>query len=230
MKTTIMVGVTLFGLALVTDVTHAVDEGLHLDINANVGIGTSTPQDKLHVQDGNLLVKQTSEHAKLRFSAGAHLWEITQNLTTGRLVFHYPGGAAITGSFKFAPQAVENLLRVGVSAGDTVDINGKLVVNGSQVAPDYVFDSSYQLESIEDHSKYMWNNRHLPSLPSGGTDGKVPVDIVSHQMGMLEELEKAHIYIEKLHDSIKELKMMFENKSNELAELKTEVRMMQAKR
>lgn len=187
--------------------TFAAD-AMTIDGSGQVGIGTETPGSKLHVKDGNLTVEQTGAgtHAVLNFATAASSWEIKQNGNTGRLTFFSPGGGAATASFKFAPQAQENLFRVGILGGDTVDINGKLVINGTNVTPDYVFEPGYPLESIEEHAELMWESKHLPAL-SGATANEEGVDIVRHQYGTLEELEKAHIYISQLNEAIKELQI-----------------------
>jgi hypothetical protein len=77
-----------------------------------------------------------------------------------------------------------------------------LVINGAQVTPDYVFEEGYPLETIEEHADFMWENKHLPGLP-GAAANKNGVEIVSHQFGTLEELEKAHIYISQLNGRLK---------------------------
>lgn len=172
----------------------------------NVGIGTDTPSEKLHVKDGNLLIEQAGAvTAELEFSANGFAWEIKNNPNTGRLTYFSPGGGAITAPFKFDRQAQENLFRVGVVAGDTVDINGKLVINGTDVTPDYVFDPDYPLESIEEHAAMMWQNRRLPALPGAEKDREEGVNVLAQSMAILEELEKAHIYIAQLNETIKEL-------------------------
>jgi len=166
-----------------------------------------------NVEVGKFEVKQPAgSHAAFKFTVGDKYWEIKQNADTGRLTFFYPGGGATTASFKFAPQAQENLFRVGVLAGDTVDINGKLVVNNVQIA-DYVFAEDYNLPTIEEQAAFMFENRHLPAVQKGDENMKANIDVMANQMAMLEELEKAHIYITQLNDTIKEMKA-------ELAELK----------
>ena len=182
----------------------APDFSIYTGATGRVGLGTSVPEQKLHIVDGNLKVEQTGTlvDAIIDFSTQNSGWEIKQNGTTGRLTFFSPGGGAVTASFKFDRAAQENLFRVGILAADTVDINGKLVINGSQVTPDYVFEKDYPLESIEEHSELMWKNKHLPALP-GASANENGVDIVSHQYGTLEELEKAHIYISQLNVKLK---------------------------
>jgi hypothetical protein len=50
-------------------------------------------------------------------------------------------------------------------------------------------------------------NKHLKAVPSVSKDesGQEIVEVGAHQRGILEELEKAHIYIEQLSEKIKAL-------------------------
>jgi len=88
-----------------------------------------------------------------------------------------------------------------------LDVNGPIYQRGSQLHADYVFEPSYKLETIEDHAKYMWGNKHLEAVPSIKFDenGKVIIEIGALQKGILEELEKAHIYIQQLNEEVKNL-------------------------
>ena len=100
-------------------------------------------------------------------------WKIKQNKDTNRQTFFFPeGGGASTASFNFAPEATQNLLRVGVAPASTVGIKGKLLVDGDlevtgTITPDYVLTPEYALGSIEDHAAYMWEHPHLPAIRKG---------------------------------------------------------------
>lgn len=193
-------------LAVVTFAPLAVAaQGTLFVVDDKVGVGTDDPEATLHVE-GSLTVEDSTTHARLSFVAGANEWEIGQNFNTGRLVFFSPGGGAITGPFKFDRSATENLFRVGVMGPSIVDINGSLVINGTDVTPDYVFEADYPLLSIEEQADFMWSNKHLPSMTSGSENEAHGVDMLRHQYGMLEELEKAHIYIVQLNEAVKELR------------------------
>jgi hypothetical protein len=88
-------------------------------------------------------------------------------------------------------------------------VNGNLVVTGTCCAgPDYVFDPSFKVASIEENAAYMWKNRHLPAVGPAktNTEGRPEINVLALSHGMLEEIEKAHIYIEQLHNEIKALK------------------------
>lgn len=118
--------------------------------------------------------------------------------------------------------------RVDDTAGDTspfvIDQNGNVGIGvsiplanlhvigtvrvGSVIEhPDYVFEPDFELESIEEHAAYMWKEKHLLAVGKGKVDeeGRSVIEIGSHQMGLLEELEKAHIYIEQIHSRLERL-------------------------
>lgn len=87
------------------------------------------------------------------------------------------------------------------------DLNSKKFINGYDFCntnniPDYVFHNTYKLESIEEHSKFMFNNNHLPSVKSARYI-KNKNDLKKENL--LEELEKAHIYIHQLNERINKL-------------------------
>ena len=66
----------------------------------------------------------------------------------------------------------------------------------------------------------MWKNKHLAAIPKARVDetGQEIVEVGAHHKGIVEELEKAHIYIEQLHENNKAL----EEKIAKLDELKAE--------
>ncbi len=53
----------------------------------------------------------------------------------------------------------------------------------------------------------MWREKHLPAVSARRVDeeGREVVDIGARQRAMLEELEKAHVYIQQLNEKVKAL-------------------------
>jgi len=88
-----------------------------------------------------------------------------------------------------------------------LDVNGKIFQRGGEIHADYVFEPGYRLESIEDHGRRMWEEKHLKAIPKLERDeaGREVVEFGAHQRGIVEELEKAHIYIERLNERLKAL-------------------------
>jgi hypothetical protein len=89
----------------------------------------------------------------------------------------------------------------------TLDVNGPIYQRGGVLHADYVFEPDYQLESINEHSEFMWQNKHLAAIPKVKKDetGREIIEVGAHRKGIVEELEKAHIYIEQLHKQNKAL-------------------------
>ncbi len=85
-----------------------------------------------------------------------------------------------------------------------LDVEGAIYQRAKVLHADYVFESDYQLESITEHAEFMWSNRHLKAIPKAKVDenGKEIVEVGAHRRGIVEELEKAHIYIEQLHQRL----------------------------
>jgi hypothetical protein len=116
------------------------------------------------------------------------------------------------------------------SGSEMVQVNGDFHATGAitsdvkyQDIPDYVFDEDYKLETIEEHAEFMWNNKHLPAVKSAKeieAEGKI--DMNERREQLLEELEKAHIYIEQLNNEVKSIKEeneVLKQKLNEIIEL-----------
>lgn len=94
-----------------------------------------------------------------------------------------------------------------VTPAGKLDVNGTIYQRGSVLHADYVFEPEYELESIEEHADYMWREKHLKAVPKAELDesGQEMLEIGAHRRGILEELEKAHVYIQQLNDRIKVL-------------------------
>ena len=97
--------------------------------------------------------------------------------------------------------------------GGTLDVNGTIYQRSSVLHADYVFEPGYELESIEEHSEYMWQEKHLKSVPRAQKDesGQEMLEIGAHRRGILEELEKAHVYIQQLNERVKVLEARLAN-------------------
>lgn len=94
--------------------------------------------------------------------------------------------------------------RVGIGTATPsglLDVNGSIYQRGGSLHADYVFEDDYELESIQEHADFMWTNKHLSAIPKGKVDenGNEIVEVGAHRKGIVEELEKAHIYISQMH-------------------------------
>ncbi|MFZ5964908.1 hypothetical protein ACOXXX_18340 [Thalassococcus sp. BH17M4-6] len=177
---------------------------MHLGNNGNVGIGTDTPSAPLHVQrtdnTARLLIEDTGS------SGAQELFKLSNN---GGSYFTFENAAAGTTWFFTHENAAPNrfIIADGVADGPemtlTADgdltIPGQLFTGGSCAAGcDRVFDEDYPLPTIAEQAKMMRANKHLPAVGPTPEDG--PFNITAMTGGMLNELEKAHLYIAELEE------------------------------
>ena len=176
--------------------------------DGNVGIGTSAPQSSLDVYfaepsvtttDWDLILARivpNNIQAKIGVNDGleyAYIQSWRPPFGARKLILQKDGGAVGIGT---------------TNPLGTLDVNGSIYQRGGQLHADYVFESGYELESIKEHAAYMWKHRHLKAIPRAMKDeeGRELVETGAHRRGIVEELEKAHIYIAELQEQIEELR------------------------
>ena len=205
---------------------------LVVDADGEVGIGDASPDDRLAVlvgsANGGVTIESTTDGnlPQLTLIEPTRTWRfrVANNGT-----FTFNDGTAGTSPVQVLGAANSNLLIVGgtntvAADADRVTVNGELFIGASQVTPDYVFEPDYALESIEEHAEYMWSRKHLPGV--GGavvSGGRHQINVSAQQFGMLEELEKAHVYIEQLHVSLKAKEMQIDELTEGLEDREGEI-------
>ena len=206
-----------------------------------IGLGTESPDAQLDVEDsGTVEVRVTSTDnfaAQLLLNC-TNMYEL-RSLSDGDFVLRRDGvGGNVP--LRVGSTANNNLLQVGEVASDNVHVNGNITATGT-ITPDYVFEPEYELESIEDHAAYMWKEKHLPAVEAAKTDGQGRglVNLVNRSQQLLEELEKAHIYIEQLNKKINnekdsrlevndKLQQTIDDQAEEIANLKAQLAKMES--
>jgi len=187
--------------------TSAPFNSFYIDTDGAVGMGTDNPLATLHIiraiGDADLLIENTGTgSARLELENANRSWWINSNnnlrITTG-------------GS---QPE-----LQLDPTSGN-MTIQGSLTTGGSTCGGggcDMVFAPETRIESIEEHASQMWSNSYLPAV--GPTVENTPINITEKTGGMLNELEKAHIYIEQLHERSMSLEQRVEAMQRQLNEL-----------
>ena len=159
----------------------------------DIGIGTASPQSTVEIK---------ADFPELRFNGttSSEQWEIRVN-DVGRLNFQNVGTG--NNAMQIGPLANNNLLQIGRDVANQVEIDGTLSLTGTCTGCDAVFTDAFPLESIEDHAASMWKNSYLPGV--GPTqEGPTSINVFEKTTGILQELEIAHIYIEQLHNGLKD--------------------------
>ena len=104
-----------------------------------------------------------------------------------------------------------------MDANGNVTIQGTITTMGScSSGCDAVFDADYDLLSIEEHADMMFDKKYLPVV---GPTQSGPINLSDKVTGMLNELEKAHIYIAQVNAEKKQLQARLDAQEARLARL-----------
>jgi len=200
-------------------------DSLHIQGGSgHVGLGTSAPVAPIHVQrdDGNAKILVEESH---RTQGPRTLFEIKNN---GNPEFRMTN----TGNSNSWVFSAGLRFVVKNNAGDWVsritdtgdmEITGSLTTAGGVCGGggcDLVFNPETSIETIEEHATEMWANSYLPAV--GPTKENAPFNLSEKTGGMLNELEKAHIFIEQLHTrnlSLEQRVYELEQQNNRIEEL-----------
>lgn len=222
-RSSLPLALVLGGIVGIGGVGTALAQGTLFVENDKVGIGTETPTEKLHVLESSNNNTFVTAENNGGGSTSAGVLRARSNTATVNFQAHGSGrtiarfGRAL-GSWTEFLQVTGNGLIIGTLAGTPLILGtnstnvleitpaGTVLYKGGQVHPDYVFESDYPLETIEEHAEAMWTGKHLPAVGPGqyDADGRPVHELGQSRAGMLEELEKAHIYIDQLNQRLRD--------------------------
>ena len=92
------------------------------------------------------------------------------------------------------------------------------IVNG----PDYVFESDYDLRTLQETKKYIAENKHLPEIPSAKEMEAKGVDLGDMNMRLLKKIEELTLYQIDLLERL-------ENESARIEQLERKVQLLENK-
>ncbi|WP_422828073.1 hypothetical protein [Thalassococcus sp. BH17M4-6] len=183
----------------------APDDAWVLTGAGDVGMGTAAPDASLHISrdDGTAAVRV--ENARSSPPAAREMFAMVNNAGS---YFTLENTRAETSWFFVHEDAAPNRFiitdavpdgpEMTLTAEGDLTIPGQLFTAGSCAAGcDRVFDEDYPLPTIAEQAAMMRDLKHLPAVGPTPEDG--PFNITAMTGGMLNELEKAHLYIAQLH-------------------------------
>lgn len=190
----------------------------------NVGIGTATPTQILHISVNAVGPEAIIQNAGGTGGAG---FSMIDNLSSGYWKFK----STSTGGFKIRDQASaldvivleKNSLAnsLYIKAGGNVGIGtnnpqSKLAVNGKITCkevevtltgwPDYVFGKDYKLSPLSEVENYIKENGHLPGISSASEIENNGLSLGEMNKQLMQKVEELTLYVIQLQKEVNSLK------------------------
>ena len=202
---------------------------MYISTSGNVGIGTTIPQQMLHIVDGNILISRTSTRAPGSTNGSLLFGDTATTLNpAGEWGIEYVNndnegyGLNFWKPWTTSHNSMNNCLFLKDDGNIGIGTNNpqaKLAVNGEILAksvrvntsntywPDYVFGNDYNLMSLRELELYIKTHKHLPGIPSAAEmEEQGDVDLGTMNALLLEKVEELTRYVIDLQNQIDELK------------------------
>lgn len=205
-----------------------------LGANANVGIGTTAPKNKLEITqgtNGNSGLRLTNLPIGTAVSRASSDKFLTVN-ENGDVVLRRVdlsllsvavgiGGRLGAGPWTMEGDAIssgKSPVVIGDSALNVPDgyklyvADGiltervKVAVKNSDEWADYVFAKDYKLRSLDEVKRFIQTNKHLPGVPSADDIAKEGIDVGKMHAKLLEKIEELTLYMIELKQENRVLK------------------------
>ncbi|WP_136440861.1 bZIP transcription factor [Pacificoceanicola onchidii] len=183
------------------------DYSLSVHLGGNVGMGILSAADALHVYRETGTAGITVENAPASGHAvremfkmvnhGGSYFTLANTVTNNEWYFVHENNT----QGRFMINHSDGGLQMGLTKEGNLTLLGELFTAGSCAAGcDRVFDEDYPLPTIPEQAAMMRERKHLPNVGPTPEDG--PFNITKMTGGMLNELEKAHLYIAELEERL----------------------------
>jgi hypothetical protein len=200
-----------FALDVVTIEANSAANAIYVNDAGNVGLNTTTPSTRLHIETGDLTIHdfypfifldntsvsgnagirfdyQGADNAWIFFDDGEDLLRINADNAGGSrndLVIKSDGRICMG--------------TTAAATGYKLSVNGKVTCTEVLVEalanwPDYVFQDGYELMSLEELEKNIIEQKHLPGLPSAAEVESNGFELADMQKRVLQKVEELTLY------------------------------------
>lgn len=193
----------------------------------SVGIGTINPNATLQVGDSQHTGAPSSEVEVKRLSlapvthSGSDWFFTTRdNGHSANLDIGYYNNKALTIRH-------DGHVGIGITNPDSeLTVNGTIkseevvveIIPGS--GPDYVFDASYELRSLEEIKTYVSEYHHLPDVPSAKEMESEGLELSKMNLLLLKKIEELTLLMIQQNEKLKEYQVQLNSQQEEINQLK----------
>ncbi|MFU8844698.1 MAG: hypothetical protein ACNA7V_12925 [Bacteroidales bacterium] len=193
-------------------------------LNGNVGIGTQSPQAKLHINGDLKLLSENPTYQFQILSNGQVPARRGISLTDDPIgtfnfyIHEWQNEAAfnfINGNDNITLMKIDILGRVGIGTTNTSDaklsVAGKILAEEMKIIlsvpqSDYVFEEEYELMPLPELDQYIRTNKHLPGVPSAAEFAQDGYSVGEMDDLLLRKVEELTLHIIWLEREIRKLR------------------------
>lgn len=172
----------------------------------NVGIGTITPEAKLHTSgDRVMFTRSGGEHNLLFGDESARYFSLYTPEGAGRATLRN-----YTNNINIITFLQEGNVGIGIDAPqEKLSVNGKIRAKEIKVEtanwPDYVFADDYQQQTLPELEKFIKENKHLPEVPSAKELEQDGVALGEMNKILLKKIEELTLHLIEKDKNLTEL-------------------------
>jgi hypothetical protein len=158
-----------------------------------VGIGTATPNSTYKLDVGGPV------NATGLYVNGTPFYG-SQWVTSGTNISYTSAGSVSIGT------TTPGSYKLAVAGKIAADGEVRVFNTGTTSFPDYVFDPSYKLQSLEEIENYVTKNHHLPEVPSAAEIEKNGMSLNDMNIILLKKVEELTLHLIEIKKEVEELR------------------------
>lgn len=212
--------------------------------SGNVGIGLQGPTERLHVNNGNILLNNGRFNYVMNFNNQPATFNIRAGAPNDRFWLGTQSNHLLTigvngrGSVNFLPDRCAIFYKSGnddaninISAANraryALFVEGGILSEDYMLGPrsswaDFVFEKEYRLTSLEEVEAYIVENQRLPEMPSASEVAEEGYNLHDMNVKLLQKVEELTLHSIRQNKEIEQLRQelkSYQSLSEKLEEL-----------